>query len=133
VWNQQVLSYTQTQQLRLLENLGFEAPDWQSLVQVLGVVLSGAALLGVVIARSQQPRPDLWVALLRRARAHLREQGVPIPLQATPRQMRECIAQAWPDRHSDWHEWLLAMEKCRYSPAEGSGVATLARQYARLP
>ena len=38
-WNQWVLNYTQSKQLDLLKNLGFESPSWEDLSYVLLALL----------------------------------------------------------------------------------------------
>ena len=45
-WNQWVLNYTQSRQLDLLKSMGFSAPDWQDLVNLLAGLVVAAAVGG---------------------------------------------------------------------------------------
>jgi hypothetical protein len=45
-WNQWVLNYTQSRQLDLLKNIGFDAPSLEDLAYVLLYLLVGASLAG---------------------------------------------------------------------------------------
>lgn len=137
-WNQWVLNYTQTRQLDLMRELGFEAPSWQDLLKVLAALL-GAAALGVAAwARWERSQHDPWLRLLARARQQLAHAGVRPPASAPPRALAQHVRQsALPDAlRAPLADWLLALERLRYAPASAAhrdSLATLGRQLARLP
>ncbi len=71
-WNQWVLNYSRGQQLEVLKDLGFDAPDWQTLAKLLVIALSTLALVGAAWAWWDRHRVDPWTrqreALLRTLR-----------------------------------------------------------------
>ena len=71
-WNQWVLNYSRGQQLEVLKDLGFDAPDWQTLAKLLVIALSTLALVGAAWAWWDRHRIDPWTrqreALLRTLR-----------------------------------------------------------------
>ncbi len=82
-WNQWVLAYNAQRQRSLLQDLGLDAPDWQSLsLLMVGAVCVVALLTGVLVLRAGprrrlDPEAALWDRLSRRlARSGLaREPG----------------------------------------------------------
>ncbi len=66
-WNQWVLNYTQSTQLKLLENLGFEAPTWEDLIYLLCGIVVAVSLAGAAIGLWERQRQDPWLRLLRLA------------------------------------------------------------------
>jgi hypothetical protein len=68
-WNQWVLNYTQSRQLNLLKNIGFEAPSLEDLAYVLLIACWWArAWRRGLDAVGAQPH-DPWLRLLGQARA----------------------------------------------------------------
>jgi protein-glutamine gamma-glutamyltransferase len=75
-WNQWVLNYSRGQQLDVLKDLGFDAPDWQTLAKLLIVSLSAMALAGALWAWWDRHRVDPWVRQRERLLRQLRRLGV---------------------------------------------------------
>ena len=86
-WNQWVLNYTQSRQLDLLKNLGFEAPSLQDLATVLLALLVVASLGGAGWTLWERSQHDPWLRLLAQARSRLESAGIELPASASPRQM----------------------------------------------
>ena len=63
-WKQWVINYTQTRQFDLLKNLGFENPDWLTLLRSLGALLGAAGLLAAAWALWECCQHDPWLRLL---------------------------------------------------------------------
>ena len=74
-WNQWVLNYTQSKQLNLLKNLGFESPSWEDLARLLMGILVLASLVGAAWTLWEQSQHDPWLRLLSRARRKLAAPG----------------------------------------------------------
>ena len=148
-WNQWVLNYSQSRQLKLLQDIGFEAPSWQDLGTLLLACVVGASLLGALWAHWSRSRQDPWLRLLHAARHRLQRAGVPVLPHMPPRQLAQALAhwaasnpppEAGPPGRA-WEplqRWLLQMETWRYGPpaaATGRGaptLGTLRRQYRQL-
>ena len=150
-WNQWVLNYTQTQQLNLLRNLGFESPSWQDLVYVLVALVVLASAVGAVWALWERHHQDPWLHLLQRAAKQLERAGLALPAHASPRQMADLLqARADAQIHAHAHArtalsapahlaavvtWLLKLEAWRYSKQTGPhppALGTLQREYRQL-
>ena len=84
-WNQWVLNYTRGQQLDVLKNLGFTAPDWQDLALLLIGTLSTLALAGAAWAWLDRHRVDPWVRQLERLKRALRSLGIAAAPHEAPR------------------------------------------------
>jgi hypothetical protein len=67
-WNQWVLNYTQSKQLNLLKDIGFESPSWEDLSYVLLAIVVLVALLGAAWAYWDRVEHDPWLRLLGRTR-----------------------------------------------------------------
>ncbi len=131
-WNQWVLNYTQSKQLDLLRNLGFESPSWEDLSYVLLALLvavaSGAAAWGLW-ERSQH---DPWLRLLARVRRRLDQAGIELSAAAPPRQMATAVTTRFGTGASGLSDWLLKLEAQRYARSPGSSAKALQREYKRL-
>ena len=130
-WNQWVLNYSQTRQLDALKKLGFDSPNWQSLVQLLGVLLAIVALAAGLVGYWQRRQTDPWLRLFARAKAQLAQQGLASAAHETPRQLAARVGDA------AWQDWLLQLEALRYRPqAHASSKAQqlgLLRSLKKLP
>jgi transglutaminase-like putative cysteine protease len=135
-WNQWVLNYSQSRQLKLLQQLGFQAPSWQDLGQLLLACLVLASLLGAAWAGWGRRRHDPWLRLLATARQRLADAGVTLPPQAPPREMARCLARQrdlGDNRVQALHDWLLRLEAQRYAPqAPDRELARLRRELRQL-
>jgi len=139
-WNQWVLNYTQTTQLNLLRDLGFDSPSWEDLGYVLIGLVVLASLAGALWTLWERSRRDPWLRLLYRAGKRLRAAGVAIAPNTPPRgmaqQLRQQLGEADP-RARAIGDWLLRLEALRYAPPSGQGLArqlvALRREAGKLP
>jgi hypothetical protein len=134
-WNQWVLNYTQSRQLDLLKNLGFQTPSWQDLVKLLAGLLTAAALTAAAWARWERSQHDPWLRLLDHARRRLQQSGIDAPPQSPPRELRRRVqTSALPAAlRQPLADWLLALEQLRYAPTPHSAtLAALRRQFRQL-
>ena len=138
-WNQWVLNYTQSRQFDLLKSLGFDSPSWQDLAKIIAGLLTVAAFGGIAWARWERSQHDPWLRLLARARRRLAEAGIQAPPQAPPRALVQQVARSPlpPELRQQLTDWLLALERLRYAPAEagaagGARLATLQRDFQRI-
>jgi protein-glutamine gamma-glutamyltransferase len=142
-WNQWVLNYTQSKQLDLLKNLGFEAPGWEDLGYVLIGVIVFVSLCGALWTLWEKRQHDPWLRLLARARARLKQNGLDTTPTQPPRQIAALVkarlAPQWGADAQALHDWLLRLEAQRYaaperatSEAAGLRLATLQREFNQL-
>ena len=134
-WNQWVLNYSQGRQMDLLRGLGFAQPSWEDLGKVLAGLLTLAALAGAAWARWERAQHDPWLRLLQAARQRLRQAGIRAPVQAAPRELARLVdASALPAPvRAALCAWLLTLERQRYGAGAAPSVATLQREFRRLP
>ncbi|MEY4137995.1 MAG: hypothetical protein RLZZ371_177, partial [Pseudomonadota bacterium] len=138
-WNQWVLNYTQTRQLDLLKNIGFEEPDWQDLIYVLCAIVVVTSLGGAAWSAWERHQQDPWLRLLQQAARKMQAAGLQVAPNSTPRQMaRQLLAQAQassskvkPDTQT-WQSWLLKLESLRYAPPGNHQAGDFRRQLATL-
>jgi len=136
-WNQWVLNYSQSKQLDLLRNLGFESPSWEDLTYLLIALVVAASLVGAAWTLWERHRQDPWLRLLHGATARLRRAGLALPDSAPPRQIATLLQDRTdndgPDLSAIGH-WLLRMEAWRYAPhSHAQQLATLQREFRSLP
>ena len=138
-----MLNYTQSKQLDLLKNLGFESPSWEDLSYLLIGIVVLASLVGAGWTLWERSQHDPWLRLLARVRKKLIASGIPVAAQAPPRELARLVeahfATSDPVRAAALCNWLLRLEQWRYAPASvnlSSGDAALAvlrRQWSQLP
>ena len=131
-WNQWVLNYTQTKQLNLLKDIGFESPTWEDLFYVLLGILVFVSLCGAFWTLWEKSRHDPWLRLLWRARKRLAKAGMSIAPNAPPR----TLAAKLDASQAEIRNWLLRLEAMRYSKTEGNRLLALAglqREFGQLP
>ncbi|TFZ08975.1 transglutaminase family protein [Ramlibacter humi] len=131
-WNQWVLNYTQSKQLDLLRNLGFESPSWQDLSYVLIGIVVLVALAGAAWAQWERSRQDPWLRLLARVRHKLVDAGVQLPASAGPRQMAQAVTNRFGAEGAALADWLLRLEAQRYAPRAPVPLPSLQRELNRL-
>ena len=141
-WNQWVLNYTQTQQLNLLRNLGFESPSWQDLTYVLIGMVVLVSLAGAAWTLWERHHQDPWLRLLQRATQQLRRAGLDVAPNTPPRRLTTLVQAAASPGDAACEglcAWLLRLEAWRYSsplhtPAgrHADNLSTLRRQYRQL-
>ncbi len=138
-WNQWVLNYTQSRQLNLLKNIGFESPSWEDLSYVLIGIVVLVSLCGAAWTLWERSQHDPWLRLLERARQHLRQAGWAVPPQAPPRELAKLVQQPGAQTLSAaqiqaWQDWLLRLERLRYASASSPQpqLATLRHEFKQL-
>lgn len=131
-WNQWVLNYTQSRQLDLLKNLGFEAPSLQDLATVLLVLLVVASLAGAGWTLWERSQHDPWLRLLGQARARMKKAGIEVPDAMPPRQMATRLAERFGAGAQGAADWLLKLEAQRYARTPGPALAALKAEFRRL-
>jgi len=132
-WNQWVLNYTQSKQLDLLRQLGFQSPSWADLSLVLIALIVVVALAGAAWARWERGRQDPWLRLLGRVRRRLLEAGVAVPPSAGPRGMAAAVTERFGPAGQPLADWLLKLEAQRYAPAPAAPLPALQRELNHLP
>ena len=131
-WNQWVLNYTQSKQLNLLKNLGFQSPSWEDLSYVLIGIVVLASLVGALWTLWERTQHDPWLRLHARVRQQLERAGVPVGPASPPRQMAAAVRQRFGPAAAAVHDWLLKLEAQRYAPNAGASLATLKREFNQL-
>jgi len=131
-WNQWVLSYTQSRQLDLLKNLGFEAPSLQDLATVLLALLVTASLAGAGWTLWERSQHDPWLRLLGQARARLKQAGIEVADATPPRQMAARLTERFGVGAQAAQDWLLRLEAQRYARTPGTALAALRAEFRRL-
>ncbi len=134
-WNQWVLNYTQTRQLDMLKAMGFDAPDWQDLVNLLAGLVAAAALGGAAWSAWERLQHDPWLRLLARARQRLTRAGLNLPAHLPPRGMAQAVRAHFGAAGEPVAVWLLELEALRYArPNDTTApkLAALRRSLAKL-
>ena len=131
-WNQWVLNYTQSRQLDLLKNIGFEAPSLQDLATVLLWVLIAASLAGAGWTLWERTRHDPWLRLLGRARHRLEKAGLTLPEAAPPRQIATRAVAHFGAAGQPVHDWLLRLEAQRYAKTPEAGLPALRAEFRKM-
>jgi transglutaminase-like putative cysteine protease len=132
-WNQWVLSYTQSRQLNLLKNLGFEAPSLEDLAYVLLYLVIAASLAGAGWTLWERSRHDPWLRLLGQARTRLLKAGLTLPETTPPRRMAAEADARFGPAAKPVHDWLLKLEAQRYAQQAAPGAfAALRAEFRRL-
>jgi hypothetical protein len=117
-WNQWVLNYSQSNQLNLLQQLGFTSPSWVDLGNLLAGLLSAVGLAGAVWSLWERRQHDPWLRLLQRARRQASRTGLETGPDTTARQLAQRLQARFP-HHPDTPAiaaWLLQLEALRYAP-----------------
>lgn len=125
-WQQWVLGYQREQQFRVLESLGFEAPDWNTLGRAAALCIGAVALLAWAWARWSARDRNPWHARLARTAALLRSRGLPAQPHQAPLRWAQLLAPG-PARNA-----LLELEDWRYGQrGEPTSAWAEARRWAR--
>lgn len=117
-WNEWVVKFDSSRQERILENLGFDAPDWRQLAWVLGGGLAAALLLlSLWLAwEYRPPRPDAAALSYRRFTARLARRGVERAAHEAPRDFLRRVARLRPDLAESAEAITEAYLRARYAP-----------------
>ena len=116
-WNQWVLNYTRGQQLDVLKNIGFSAPEWEDLAMLLIGALSALALAGAAWAWFDRHRVDPWVRQLDRMKRALRSLGLAAAPHEAPRALAARVRERLGASGEPLAAALDALEMQRYSRA----------------
>ncbi len=114
-----MLNYTRGQQLDVLKNIGFTAPDWQDLALLLIGTLSTLALAGAAWAWLDRHRVDPWVRQLERLKRALRSLGIAAAPHEAPRTLAARVRDRLGARGEPLAAALDALEMQRYGRAAG--------------
>jgi protein-glutamine gamma-glutamyltransferase len=131
-WNQWVLNYTQSRQLNLLKNLGFDAPSLEDLAYVLLYLVIAASLAGAGWTLWERSQHDPWLRLLAQARARLAKAGLAVPETAPPRQIAAEADARFGPAAQPVRDWLLKLEAQRYAPTAPQTLSALRAEFRRL-
>lgn len=120
-WNQWVLNYSQTRQLDLLRNMGFNAPRWQDLIVVLCAIMVAVSLTGAAWIAWQRQHQDPWLRLLAHIAKRLQQSGVVVLPNSTPRQLAQQLNQQSAIASTKaLEDWLMRLEALRYARVHAS-------------
>ncbi|MCE9661456.1 MAG: DUF3488 and transglutaminase-like domain-containing protein [Burkholderiales bacterium] len=129
-WNQWVLNYTRGQQLDVLKNIGFTAPDWEDLALLLIGTLSTLALAGAAWAWLDRHRVDPWVRQLERLKRALRSLGIAAAPHEAPRTLAARVREHLGAKGDPLAAELDALEAQRYGRVQASRPdAALTRRF----
>ncbi len=131
-WNQWVLNYTQSKQLDLLKNVGFESPSWEHLGYLMAGLLTAAGAVGALWTLWERARHDPWLHLLQRARRRLEKAGLIVPPVCPPRQLAQLARTQFGDAAQGVCDWLLRLEAQRYAADAPGSLAVLRREFGAL-
>ncbi|WP_332776722.1 transglutaminase family protein [Polaromonas sp.] len=121
-WNQWILNYTQSKQLNLLKNMGFESPSWEDLSYVLLAIIVLVSLAGAAWTLWDRAQHDPWLRLLARARKQLARQGIESSPATSPRELALRVMARHGSRGQPLHDWLVQLEQQRYATAASTST-----------
>jgi len=129
-WNQWVLGYDPQRQRELLEKLGMHAPNWQTMIATLALLLGAALLLLAAALLWQRPHPDrvqrLWLTFCRR----LARRGLLRHPWEGPRDYALRAAAAFPSLAADIDSIATLYARLRYSTPDTDQTRELSRRIA---
>jgi len=133
-WNDWVVHFSGQQQERLLQELGFEEPDWRQLGLLLGAGLAlGLAVVSAWLAWEFRPRrPDAASAQYRRFAARLARRGIERAPWEAPRDYLARVRRLRPDLGSQAAQITETYLRLRYAPAAGVDEARHLRDLVRV-
>ncbi|MEJ8856693.1 DUF3488 and transglutaminase-like domain-containing protein [Variovorax robiniae] len=131
-WNQWVLNYTQSRQLQLLKNIGFDAPSLQDLATVLIWLLVIVSTGGAAWTLWERSQHDPWLRLLGKARARLKKAGLDLPDATPPRQMAARVSERFGPGGQAVRDWLLRLEAQRYARTPVTELSRLRAEFRQL-
>lgn len=131
-WNQWILNYTQSRQLNLLRNLGFETPSWEDLARVLLIIVVLVASAGAAWSWWDRQQHDPWLRLMGRLRKRLRQAGIEVGAATPPREIANLVTTRFGQDARGLADWLLKLEAQRYARTPGATLAALRREFQQL-
>ena len=127
-WQQTVLNFSTGDQMSLLKRLGFDNPDWTTLGQVAGALLTATAAIGAGAAAWQRRPHDPWSRQRLRVRRELDRLGLPTRDDETPRRWAAALVERHGTRAEAVAASLLQLEAQRYR----QDLAAATSQWQRL-
>lgn len=127
-WQQSVLNFSTGDQMSLLKRLGFDNPDWTTLGQVAGALLTATAVIGAGVAAWQRRPHDPWSRQRLRVRRELDRLGLPTRDDETPRRWAASLVERHGARAEAVAASLLQLEAQRYR----QDLAAATSQWQRL-
>jgi transglutaminase-like putative cysteine protease len=117
-WNEWIVRFDAARQERILEDIGFEAPDWRQLAWLLGGGLAAALLLvsGWLAWEYRPARLDPAAASYRRFTRRLAKRGVVREAWEAPCDFLERVARLRPDLEAPATAITEAYLRARYGP-----------------
>lgn len=131
-WNQRILNYTQSRQLSLLKDIGFDAPSWEDLAYVLIALVVIVALGGAAWTIWDRREHDPWLRLLHRVRRRLAAQGLELAPAAPPRRIATAVTARFGHSGAPLAGWLLKMERQRYARGADGSLRTLQTELRQI-
>lgn len=131
-WNQRILNYTQSRQLSLLKDIGFDAPSWEDLAYVLIALVVIVALGGAAWTIWDRREHDPWLRLLLRVRRRLAAQGLELAPAAPPRRIATAVTARFGHSGAPLAGWLLKMERQRYARGADGSLRTLQTELRQI-
>lgn len=113
-WQAWVLDYKREQQFKLLDELGFDSPDWTGLGQAAAGTIALLALLTLGWQHWRARRHDAWPQRLARVHRSLAQQGWDVAPNQAPLRWAQTVQGA--GASPDVARALLALEAWRYGP-----------------
>ena len=114
-WNQWVMNYSRTQQFKLLEGLGVDAPTWHDLAFALIALLCAGSLAGAGWALWDRHRQDPWQRLQRRIALRLAQLQVPVQMHEPPGTRAQRVRRQLGQAGEPLAQALEALERSRYA------------------
>ncbi|MFG6449320.1 transglutaminaseTgpA domain-containing protein [Roseateles sp. BYS180W] len=119
-WKQAVLNYDQTDQLELLQRLGWRSAAVADLLQLVVVGLcSCVAVWGLVLAWRRRDHSP-WARLRQSCVRQLQALGLPAQHHQSPRHWAELAQQRWGNDAHELCTLLLELEQARYGASSGA-------------
>jgi hypothetical protein len=132
-WNQWILNFTQSRQLNLLKELGFQSPSWEDLSYLLLGIIVVLSLGGAAWSWWDRMQHDPWLRLLARVRRKLQGAGLEVSATAPPRQIANLVTTRFGPDARGLADWLLKLEAQRYARAPAASLQALRREFQQLP
>jgi len=132
-WNDWIVRFSAERQEKLLQDLGFERPDWRQLGFLLGTGLAlGIAVLSAWLAWEFRSRPeDAATRDYRRFLAHLASHGIDRAPWEAPRDLLRRVRKLRPDLAGQAADITESYLRLRYAPSPASDEAQRLRTLVR--
>ena len=132
-WNQWVLNYTQSKQLDLLKDLGFQSPSWEDLsYRAAGPDRHGGTGRRRLDAVGPPPARPLAAAAGAHAPSGCGRAGLELPAAAPPREIATLVTARFGERGHALADWLLKLEAQRYARTPATTLPALRREFKQL-